>query len=419
MQPPPRGIVRAAFAPALSLRLPSPFLPTSSLRRSSASPSPYARPLRVAPRAAAFKLSSPVNANVIAEVATARAVTPMRRPRSSQGQGQGQANSSDGQYYAEEPVLPSAGRTDLMAPARSGPWVLIPYIALCVVVGALGWVGKKKLDVRQAGLVDDFGEVMVYYGNTPESMREICSDYKRRLGPGIMRGALFKSYLRNLVTEKAVGPAMITDVKIVMRLLGIKQGKAGAVFNALGADLKDSPSLLGKLLFLADRALEADAAASLALVPLFPYGEATVVELQRNMVDRCFRDIVNRDLDCDDATKVDMATASALRLTVEEAEGVYNEVILTRTKAAEDARAAVAAAEIEDASKPDIGDLDAPARSGEPAKASTHAFQCTVCGYTMFPAAGREFKFFGDEFVCPTCGAPKDKFVDANSLSSE
>ena len=42
----------------------------------------------------------------------------------------------------------------------------------------------------------------------------------------------------------------------------------------------------------------------------------------------------------------------------------------------------------------------------------THEYECTKCGYIMFPAAGREFKFYGDDFKCPTCGAGKDSFVD-------
>ena len=42
----------------------------------------------------------------------------------------------------------------------------------------------------------------------------------------------------------------------------------------------------------------------------------------------------------------------------------------------------------------------------------THEYECTNCGYVLFPAAGREFKFFGADFTCPGCGAGKDAFVD-------
>jgi rubredoxin len=41
---------------------------------------------------------------------------------------------------------------------------------------------------------------------------------------------------------------------------------------------------------------------------------------------------------------------------------------------------------------------------------SSNVFECSDCGYTLFVAKGREFKFYGDDFSCPECGAGKDKF---------
>ncbi len=38
-------------------------------------------------------------------------------------------------------------------------------------------------------------------------------------------------------------------------------------------------------------------------------------------------------------------------------------------------------------------------------------YECGECGYTLFIAQGRDFKFFSDTFECPECGAKKDKFV--------
>lgn len=40
-----------------------------------------------------------------------------------------------------------------------------------------------------------------------------------------------------------------------------------------------------------------------------------------------------------------------------------------------------------------------------------NVYECTECGYTLFPAKGREFKFFPNSFKCPECSAPKSKFV--------
>jgi hypothetical protein len=46
-----------------------------------------------------------------------------------------------------------------------------------------------------------------------------------------------------------------------------------------------------------------------------------------------------------------------------------------------------------------------------------HEFCCEKCGYTMFPARGREGKFFPDDFKCPTCESPKESFFDMTDMS--
>jgi len=43
-----------------------------------------------------------------------------------------------------------------------------------------------------------------------------------------------------------------------------------------------------------------------------------------------------------------------------------------------------------------------------------HCYMCSGCGYTLFPARGREAAFFTDSFKCPMCGATKDEFFDMN-----
>jgi len=37
--------------------------------------------------------------------------------------------------------------------------------------------------------------------------------------------------------------------------------------------------------------------------------------------------------------------------------------------------------------------------------------ECGSCGYTMFIAKDRQFKFFGPSFTCPNCGAPRSRFT--------
>lgn len=341
-------------------------------------------------------------------IASGHALTPMRPPM--------QGERMDG--YSSEQELPSQRTADLMAPKSGGFWGLVPYLAGYAVVGFFGWIGYKRMKARQARLVEEYGEVMAFYGTSPDALLQITKEFKRKLGPGILRGALYSSFLRSMITEKAMGPQAIQDAAVVKRLLRLGDKKAINVINDLGEDLKTAPSLLGKLLFLSERLFSPTHIASLNLVAHFPYGPGTVLELQRNMAERCYREIVEKEIEENGAGGAPLDVAAVLRITDTEAKSIFDGVISAREKAKIKAReeeaAEIEAAEAEDASKPVVEGLDYPARSGEPAKVAVHAYQCGECGYTMFPAAGREFKFYGADFCCPTCGAPKDKFVDIN-----
>ncbi|GJQ09033.1 hypothetical protein GpartN1_g824.t1 [Galdieria partita] len=53
----------------------------------------------------------------------------------------------------------------------------------------------------------------------------------------------------------------------------------------------------------------------------------------------------------------------------------------------------------------------------EQESAALHVFKCGNCGYSLFPAKGREFKFFTDSFKCPACGSTKEAFYDTSDPS--
>lgn len=394
--------ITMAFHPAIPFRSVNTFLsPTPLLlipSRTTLSPN-HSPPLL--PR---FTMSSirpilPKKSTSDSHIANSRAVTPMRRP-------------SQPSTYTEQP-LPSQRRSDNMAPAKAGPWVILPYLAVSAVAAALLWLARKRLLARQKSLVDEFGQTLVLYGTSPDTQREIVSEYKRKLGPGILRGAMYRSFLAALVSEKPASPAAIKDASVVKALLRLGDSRVVDAFNTLAKDMADAPSLLGKLLFVADRVV-APGEPSLQLMGLFPYGEATVRDLQRNMLERVYREHVAALLDAG-VDEPDLTAAALLRLDLAEARSLFNGVVVGRIAKREREAAELAAAEAEESSKPNVSELDYPARSGQPAKAAVHAYQCGDCGYTLFPAAGREFKFYGDDFVCPACGAPKGKFDDLNS----
>ena len=71
----------------------------------------------------------------------------------------------------------------------------------------------------------------------------------------------------------------------------------------------------------------------------------------------------------------------------------------------------------------DKGDLKNPEEAtdddgDDDSTTSGNVQECTECGYTLFVAEGRDFKFFGSDFKCPECGAPKDKFKSVDTTES-
>eukprot|EP00929_Paragymnodinium_shiwhaense_P115070 TRINITY_DN83683_c0_g1_i1.p1 TRINITY_DN83683_c0_g1~~TRINITY_DN83683_c0_g1_i1.p1 ORF type:complete len:277 (+),score=55.00 TRINITY_DN83683_c0_g1_i1:44-874(+) len=57
--------------------------------------------------------------------------------------------------------------------------------------------------------------------------------------------------------------------------------------------------------------------------------------------------------------------------------------------------------------------------STEEEQRQLHSFMCSQCGYTLFPARGREGAFFPDKFQCPMCKAPKSAFFDMSDADED
>lgn len=55
-------------------------------------------------------------------------------------------------------------------------------------------------------------------------------------------------------------------------------------------------------------------------------------------------------------------------------------------------------------------EADADEGEGEAQEAMSNVYECGQCGFTLFIAEGRESKFYGSDFKCPECGAPKSEF---------
>ena len=52
-----------------------------------------------------------------------------------------------------------------------------------------------------------------------------------------------------------------------------------------------------------------------------------------------------------------------------------------------------------------------------PQDSTVSIYECGSCGYTLFPAKGREFKFFPEDYVCPECGGAREGFIERSAGS--
>jgi len=165
----------------------------------------------------------------------------------------------------------------------------------------------------------------------------------------------------------------------------------------------------------------------------------TVTALQQAMLENLYRDQIGDDLDApanpETLAVLGMTEADAARLVQEVRDKRAAEAAEDAEKAAEAERAAQLQAALEAAAMANEistrstrndeepnDDTEPPEPTPPPSYSSneppvsgdagTHEYECTSCGYVLFPAAGREFKFFGEGFSCPQCGAGKDAFVD-------
>jgi rubredoxin len=226
-----------------------------------------------------------------------------------------------------------------------------------------------------------------------------------------------------------VAAETITALKTAMAVLGYNPAEMGpALMMAAEAHLSERPSVLGKLLFLAERACSPAVAAPLRAK--LPYGAEYVDSLQQMLLEKTFRAAVldsNDDLLAatipEEAEVLGLSDADAQALL----DGIQKEEADARAKAAaesdevdtaEQARAELlkrveAEAPPESFDSPAGGSAGDATPSGSASKAGgSKTLECTKCGYMLFPAAGREFKFFGDDFKCPQCGSGKDAFKD-------
>jgi rubrerythrin len=328
-------------------------------------------------------------------------------------------------------VPPPGSGVQPVAPATMISRVRAPFIGLTLTacVAIAGWQSKRVYKERQQGLLEEFGATMAAYLGEEREMASTLKLFRGQLGPGSHTVPMFVAFLKQMAMDRPADIQTILDLKRAVALMQMTPGSLKEALPLAMDGLQSQPSTLGKLVFVAERAVPAAATAA-ELRSKFPtWSPETVATLQRAMLENTYREMCNEP-DADSAENL-----SILGLTEGEASRLREDV---EEKAAA-AAAAVAAVEeekrereqLQDAVKkaseykPRVGRNQGAAKDAPVADDDeddevddadrgdgTHEYECTKCGYIMFPAAGREFKFYGDDFKCPTCGAGKDSFVD-------
>jgi len=303
------------------------------------------------------------------------------------------------------------------------------YVVAAGAAGFAGWQGNKMFKGRQADLIDAFAESAVYCGDIKAQLAATVTDFKKQLGPGPYKERMLARFVAALATNRPVGAKSIRALQATQAELKVPDSAMDSVFEQAASEhLADRPSVLGKLVFLAERTHPGPAAT--ALRERLPYGAEYVESLQQMLLEKTFREAVV-------ASGQDLASASVpsdiaeLRMSQAEAQALLDsfrreELEVARKAAMESEEAAEEErlrkellAKVNKEAPPPRAESDAPpmpASSAGPAPGGADAdagHECSKCGYTIFPAAGREWKFFGEDFKCPQCGAPKSDFKPA------
>lgn len=293
----------------------------------------------------------------------------------------------------------------------------------------------------------------VFYLSNNAEMEAAIRSFRNQLGPGRFTGPLYISFIKAVASNRPIGVDTINQLKAATALFGLPEPTKAKLLETAAEELSGQPSVLGKLVFLAERVMPQPAAMAKLRTKFPNWSLDTVTALQQAMLQNLYRDMIadqppDAPPDMGVCETLGLSAADAKRLQEEVAEAKAVEAAEEAEKAAEEERVRRLEEALKKASEYNTktiptrsttspaseSDADTPQSSppapsaGSPDDAggspidetpedvtrdsNTHEYECTNCGYVLFPAAGREFKFFGADFTCPGCGAGKDSFVD-------
>eukprot|EP00429_Kryptoperidinium_foliaceum_P062917 CAMPEP_0176062908 /NCGR_PEP_ID=MMETSP0120_2-20121206/31372_1 /TAXON_ID=160619 /ORGANISM="Kryptoperidinium foliaceum, Strain CCMP 1326" /LENGTH=439 /DNA_ID=CAMNT_0017396477 /DNA_START=46 /DNA_END=1362 /DNA_ORIENTATION=- len=303
--------------------------------------------------------------------------------------------------------------------------LVIPSIAL---FAGGRWVYNRAAN-RVGDSIDDqldsFASEMIYHDGDFEEMKLCHSDYSKKLvvlGPRKTQ-AMLKRYLQLYAKKRTVSPQSISSLSYVFSLFKLSEEKTAQILVSLCRDMGDEKiSSAGKLLFFGSRILKSPEGKA-ALEPIrdmikATYREATVAETmvetsQQAMAEAAYRTaVISGGKGQTSLTPgwqvLGLDKETATRIYEDEAkEGFLSD--REKMYGGQSQKYDAKGRPIDKEGK--LVDPEDEKAAAEEAKKeeepASNVYECTECGYTLFIAKGREFKFYGDDFKCPECGAEK------------
>lgn len=309
-------------------------------------------------------------------------------------------------------------------------------VATLVIPSIVAFAGLRWGYNRVAGRVyesadatlDSFASELIYHDGDFEEMRLCHGDYSRKLvwlGPKKTQ-AMLKRYLELYAKKRTVSPQAISSLSYVFSLFKLSEERAAEILVSLCRDMGEQKiSSAGKLLFFGSRILKSPEGKA-ALEPIkemikATYREATVAETmvetsQQAIAEAAYKTAVlaagkNQNSLTIGWEVLGLSKETATRVFEEEAEAGFlsdREKMYGGQSQKYDAKGRPVDRE---GKLVDPEDQKAAEEEEEEDEGpASNVYECSECGYTLFIAKGREFKFYGEDFKCPECGAEKDKF---------
>lgn len=333
------------------------------------------------------------------------------------------------QEYEDQQAAPGFNFNDYLKNSDLGDLAVTLAIPAIVLLAVGKWGSghvytffEEKADTT----LDSFAKEMIYHDGDFEEMKLCHKDYTKRLmwlGPR-KTDAMLRRYLEAYAKKKTVSPQSISSLSFVFSLFNLSEEKAAQTLVGLCQQMgTDKISSAGKLLFFGSRILKSPEGKR-ALQPIktlikSTYRDEEVAETLVDTSQQAIGEAAYRAAVLEGGKNQSKLTVgwevlglnreAAERIFQEEAkEGFvsYREAMYGGQSRKYDAKGN----QLDEEGKPVDPEAAAEAEKEAEQEASSNVYECGNCGYTLFIAQGREFKFYGDDFTCPECGAKKDEF---------